>query len=97
MIDCEVIHIDRYENVILNITRQRFDELSAGRAFRLQLMYIEDITELSNNYNDVKEGYKLCRFNSNDYLEVCVNRGKAASLFGFRVNSDHNKVKLFFE
>jgi len=94
---CEVLHIDHYENVVLNITRQQFDALSQGRRFRLQIMQVEEITEISKNYNDVREGNKLCRFNSNNYLEICVNRGNAASLFGFRLNSKHNDIKIFFE
>ena len=97
IIECEVIHIDHYENVVINIIRQRFETLARGRQFRLQFMRVEEINEVSNNYNDVRQGYKLCRFNSNDYLEICINRGKAASLFGLRLGSRNNDVKIFFE
>ena len=96
-IACEVMHIDRYENVILNITKQQFENMGRGRRFRLEIMQVEEITEISNGYNDVREGNKLCRFNSNGYLEICVNRGNAASLFGFRLNSRYNDIKLIFE
>jgi hypothetical protein len=94
---CDVIHIDHYENVVLNITRQQFDQYANGRAFRLQFMGMEEVEEISNSYHDVREGYKLCRFNYNGYLEICINRGKAASLFGLRLDGRHNNIKIVFE
>ena len=97
IIECEVIHIDQYENVVTSITRKQFDKVGRGRQFRLQFMRVEEINEVSTNYNDARTGYKLCRFNSNDYLEICINRGKAASLFGLRLGGRNNEIKLIFE
>jgi S-adenosylmethionine hydrolase len=96
-IDCTIVHIDHYENVVLNITRKQFEERGNGKRFKLQIMEIEEINEISLSYNDVREGTKLCRFNSNGHLEICVNRGNAASLFGLRLNSSRNNIKLVFE
>jgi len=99
--ECQVIHIDRYENVIINITRQQFETVGKGRPFRIQFMRDEEITELSTHYYNVREGEKLCRFNTNNYLEISINRGKAASLFGLRLHKEHhliyNTIKIFFE
>jgi len=97
IVDCEVIHIDRYENVVVNITKQQFESLGKNRQFRLQFMQVEEINEISSNYTDARQGYKLCRFNSNDYLEICINHGRAASLFGLRLNSGNNNIKIVFE
>ena len=97
IIACDVIHIDQYENVVINMTRQQFEDIGKGRQFRLQFMRVEEINEISSNYTDAREGYKLCRFNSNGHLEICINRGKAASLFGLRLGSRNNDIKIFFE
>lgn len=97
IVDCEVIHIDRYENVVINITGPQFEDIGRGRKFRLQFMQVEEINEISSNYTDAREGYKLCRFNSNNYLEICINRGRAASLFGLRLGARNNNIKIFFE
>ncbi len=94
---CEVIHIDHYENVVINITRRQFFDWSGGRHFRLRFKDMEEINEVSDNYHDVREGFKLCRFNSNGYLEICINRGKAASLFGLRLGGKNNNLKITFE
>lgn len=96
-IQCEVVHVDHYENVVLNVTREFFDELRQDRRFRINLMRVEEVTEISKHYNDVKDGYKLCRFNSQGYLEICINRGKAASLLGLRPGGKHNDIKIIFE
>jgi S-adenosylmethionine hydrolase len=96
-IACDVVHIDRYENVVLNVARSLFESARQGRNFRISFMEVEELTELSNYYNDVPPGYKLCRFNSNHHLEICINRGKAASLFGLRLEGKNNRIKIEFE
>lgn len=94
---CDVIHIDHFDNVVINFTRQQLSSLGEGKTFRLQFVGVEEINEISNNYNDVRPGYKLCRFNSSGYLELCINRGKAASLFGLRLGGKFNDIKIFFQ
>ncbi len=95
-ITCDVIHIDRYENVVLNLTRDQFDRTGKGRPFRLEFAQVEEITEISNYYADVRPGQKLCRFNSSGYLEICMNRGNAASLFGLKLGGSRNDIKITF-
>ena len=100
-VECHVIYIDRFENVVINITREQFNEIGNGRPFRIQFMRDEEITELTPYYATVKESEKLCRFNSAGFLEIAINRGKAASLFGFRLHKEHHMIyhtiKIFFE
>lgn len=92
----EALYVDRYENVVINFTKKQFDNLShKGLRFRLQFSGFEEIAELSNHYSDVKDGYKLCRFNSNGYLEICINHGKAASLFGLWPGNQLNDIKIY--
>lgn len=100
-VECHVIYIDRFENVVINITREQFDEIGNGRPFRIQFMRDEEIAELTPYYASVKESEKLCRFNSAGYLEIAINRGRAASLFGFKLHKEHHMIyhtiKIFFE
>jgi hypothetical protein len=97
VISCEAIHIDHYENVVINLTRTQFGLWGANRPFRLSFVGMEEIDTISNSYHDVREGFKLCRFNSTGYLEICVNRGRAASLFGLRLGGKNNDIKITFE
>ena len=82
-IDCNIIHLDRYGNIVLNITRAEFDEKAKSRGFSVVLPGGKKLTEISLHYYDVPEGSLLCRFNSLDRLEIAVNHGSAASLFQF--------------
>lgn len=100
-VECQVIHIDRFGNVVINITREQFTKIGRNRPFRISMVRDEEITEISRNYYDVKPGDKLCRFNAADYLEICINRGNAATLLGLRLHREHhimyNNIKIFFE
>ena len=92
-IECQVIHIDRYENVVINLTRDQFDELRMDRKFRISFMR-DHISQLSESYADVSIGDKLCLFNSAGYMEIAINQGKASSLLGLRL---HNERQLIYQ
>ncbi len=95
--DIEVIHIDEFENVTINFTKEQYELLSQGKEFSLKFTLVEEINDIKQNYSDVKEGYKLCRFNSNGYLEICLNHGRAASLFGLKLGGKSNNIKISFK
>ncbi len=80
-----VIHIDQYENAILNITRALFDKVGRGRPFSLSFKRHDPITRLSHYYNDAPVGESLCIFNS-DNLEIAINMGSASELLGIRID-----------
>ncbi|MBX2907022.1 MAG: SAM-dependent chlorinase/fluorinase [Taibaiella sp.] len=95
--NCEVLYIDYFGNVVTNITRPVFDKPGAVRRFRLLFMKVYELTSLSQSYNEVAPGESLCRFNRHGYMEICVNQGSAASLFGLRMGSRHNEIKIVLE
>ena len=76
-----IIHIDHYENVVVNLTSRLFEKIRDGRAFSLYYKQTEPITRISNNYGDAPVGETLCLFNSAEYLEIAVNMGKASSMY----------------
>ncbi len=99
--ECQVIHIDRFENVVLNLTQQQFDTIGRGRGFYIAYMRGEQIQQLSTHYQHVRNGDVLCRFNSAGYMEIAINHGKAASLLGLRLHKEkdqiYNTIKIVFE
>ncbi len=80
-----VVHIDNFENVIVNIHKDSFEKIGKNRSFSLYFKRHDPITRLSQNYYDVPVGEMLCRFNSADCIEIAINMGKAASLLGLNV------------
>ncbi|HMU47603.1 MAG TPA: SAM-dependent chlorinase/fluorinase [Chitinophagaceae bacterium] len=89
-IEGQIIFIDNFENVIVNITHEQFEEQRKGRSFRIVFKRDEVINHISESYADVNEGEKLALFNSAGYLEIAVNKGNAAGLFGLKGYSERS-------
>jgi S-adenosyl-L-methionine hydrolase (adenosine-forming) len=90
-IEGQIIFIDNFENVIVNITREQFEEQRKGRSFRIVFKRDEVIDRISESYADVTEGEKLAIFNSAGYLEIAINKGNAAGLFGLKGFSEKSR------
>jgi len=80
-----VIHIDNYENAIVNISRELFEQVGCQRPFSLFFKRHDPITKISHHYYEVPVGETLCWFNSADLMEISINMGKASSLLGLQV------------
>jgi len=110
-IEGQIIFIDNFENVIINITKEEFEEQRRGRSFKIVFKRDEIIEKISETYADVSESEKLALFNSANYLEIAINKGNAAGLFGLegyteKVNMQtqymqnrllYQTVKIYFE
>ncbi len=106
----QIINIDRFQNVVINITKEEFDKHRQGRNFKIWFSRSESINVISNNYASVGAGELLAWFNSAGYLELAINKGKLAALFGLQGYADgsrnpdiartqwlYTSVKILFE
>jgi S-adenosylmethionine hydrolase len=101
-IDGRIIFIDRFENVVVNITRKDFEQVGKGRSFTITFKSKDNIRKISDGYPQVSEGSSLAFFNSAGYLEIAVNKGNAAGLFGLQAfshlsNPDFVKARMFYQ
>jgi S-adenosylmethionine hydrolase len=111
-IEGQIIFIDNFENVIVNITQEQFEQQRRGRRFKIVFKRDEIIERISGSYADVPQGEKLVLFNSAGYMEIAINKGNAAGLFGLRGYNDggngqmstivqnrlfYQTVKVYFE
>ena len=110
-IEGQIIFIDNFENVIVNIHKDEFEEQRKGRSFKIVFKRDEVIDKISETYADVNEGEKLALFNSAGYLEIAINKGNAAGLLGLQNFSEkqlqqsqymnsrlfYQTVKVYFE
>ena len=101
-IEGQIIFIDNFENVIVNITHDEFEEHRKGRSFRIVFKRDEVIERISESYADVGEGEKLALFNSAGYLEIAIQKGNAAGLFGLQGFSEQSQnqylqSRLFYQ
>ena len=108
----QIIYIDNFENVIVNITREDFETHRRGRSFKIVFKRDEVIEKICDSYADVNDGEKLAMFNAAGYLEIAMNKGNAAGLFGLQGFNEQQQsaqqqffskqlfyqtVKVFFE
>jgi S-adenosylmethionine hydrolase len=98
-IEGQIIFIDRFENVVANIPKSLFEEQRNGRPFSIVFKRDEVIDTISETYADVPPGQKLALFNAADYLEIAVNRGNAAGLFGLQGYADNQYLsnRVFYQ
>jgi len=87
-----VIHVDKFGNVIVNITADIFQKSGKGNAFTIYFKNSQYfIEQISDYYSDVPTGEKLAMFNDNGFLEIAINKGTvgsgggASSLLGLNV------------
>ena len=74
------IHIDHFENVVVNLREELFEKVRNNRRFALFYQPNDPITFLSKDYGDVAVGDALAFFNSSGYLEIALNMDKASSM-----------------
>lgn len=81
-----IIHVDKMENVITNISQEIFVKQQQGRPYEIYFKHNDPITQISNSYADVPVGEVLCMFNDSKMLEIAINMGKASTMHGLFLN-----------
>ena len=93
----QILLIDHFENIVVNITREQFEQQRKGRRFTIQFRHNEKISSISETYADVQEGEKLALFNAAGYLEISINKGNAAGLLGLQGFSEQSQNRLLYQ
>jgi S-adenosylmethionine hydrolase len=110
-IEGQILFIDNFGNAIINITKEVFEKERRERNYKIVCKRNEILTSLSTNYSYVNEGNFLAWFNAAGYLELAINKGNAAELFGLenfnvKMHSEgkgiqnkwfYQTVRIFFE
>ncbi len=79
-----ITHIDKFDNIVLNVHREYFEFIRKDRRFEIYFKYFDPATSINKSYSAVPVGEVVCLFNSSNYLEIAINMGKAASLLDLR-------------
>lgn len=90
-----VMHIDSYDNLITNISKEMFEAVGKGRDFVIKVKGdLYTIDEISECYDDVDTLDPVALFGSHGYLEIALNHAKMASLWGIELRST---IQVVFE
>jgi len=93
MISGHVIRVDNYGNLLTNIPRDAFENISKGRSYTIQFGG-EKVKRVQASYNQVDQGECFLLFNSLGLLEIGIYKGNASQLLGMGYDSP---VSITFE
>jgi S-adenosylmethionine hydrolase len=79
----EITRVDRFGNLITNVTEEILTGFLQGNASLIQVGNLK-IQGMQSCYEDVPEGAPLALLGSGGCLEISVNRGRAVELLGGR-------------
>lgn len=79
-----VQHVDRYGNVVTNITKELFESQIDDSEFVIETR-AEKFYKIKPSYFSVSPGTKLATFNSAGFLQISINHGNASDLFGLSI------------
>lgn len=91
-LECQVIHVDHYGNVVININEEDFETYRKGRDFQIDFSRNVSIHKISKDYSDVQIGEKLCLFNHGGFLELAIRDDSAAQLFDLSVFKEQQLI-----
>ena len=81
-----VIHVDRYGNLITDITADSVETIAHGRTFTIHFGR-ETVGRIFSTYNQVDDGDCCCIYNSQGQLCIGINKGHAAEFLGLGFDS----------
>jgi len=82
-----VIYIDKFGNLITDITRELFETVVSERQFAIKVAQVK-LDRLSHSYADIPAGHPLAIFDSFGNLEIAVNRANASKVLGIHAGDD---------
>lgn len=85
-IRASVIHIDRYENAVINVTKEMFYNYVQDKAFTITYRSSRAV-KISKHYAEVEPGDIVCIFNDAGLLEMAISNGQATQLLGLEYGS----------
>lgn len=87
----EVIHIDRFGNIITNFGEKELKLLNIKGVVNVKLKNIRLRSKFCRAYGEVKPQEPLALVGSHNFLEISINQGNAAKNFGTKIG---DKVTL---
>lgn len=73
-----ILHIDHYNNAVINIQKSQFEQIRAERKFKIYYKQTDPIKKISKHFGEVPVGEVLALFNSTGYLVIAMNMNRAS-------------------
>ena len=89
----QVIYVDKYGNIFLNIKDYEFNKIRNKRGFKV-MVGLKALENISLSYADVGIGEPLLTISSSGYLQLALREGSFSSLLGVKMG---DSVKITFD
>ncbi|MEM3704026.1 MAG: SAM-dependent chlorinase/fluorinase, partial [Candidatus Bathyarchaeia archaeon] len=80
----EIIHVNGFGNIVTNFTTEELESLRTRESLNIKIGETTLKLKLCKAYAEVKAKKPLAIIGSHDFLEISVNRGSAAEMFGVK-------------
>jgi len=96
MIRAIVLHVDRFGNLVTNVTQPALENLmqKLGKSKIRGAGKAAPAAELRETYGEAPEGSSFLLFNSSGYLEIAANKARAADALGLGTG-DQAELELY--
>lgn len=86
----EIIHIDKFGNIITNISQEIFQRINKNekKVIQIQVNKFRSEIKLCTSYNEVEIGEFLGIFGSSNFLEIARNQENAADALKIQINDE---------
>jgi S-adenosylmethionine hydrolase len=84
MVVGEVIHVDGFGNIVTNLSRTHLRRVRFGQMMEVELKGERLRFRFCRTYGEVEMKKSLALIGSHGFLEISVNQGNAAEVFGVR-------------
>ncbi|MGQ4808822.1 Adenosyl-chloride synthase [Candidatus Entotheonellaceae bacterium PAL068K] len=81
----EVQHIDRFGNIVSNITPDFLAAVTSGQQLQISLAGATHLLPFCHTYGETPQDTLLCLLNSDAVFEIAVSHGNASSRLGVQV------------
>lgn len=91
----EIIYIDRFGNLVTNITKDAFNDFIGKRNFAIEFKGVL-LDKISGSYLEADRNSALAIWDSFSHLEIAINQGNAEEFFSAKIGSKVFVKKLSF-
>jgi S-adenosylmethionine hydrolase len=91
--EAKVISIDRFGNIITDLSISAYDAQSAKKIKNI-IINEHEIKTIKKTYSDVKTGEILALWGSAGFLEISINKGNAADFLNCKLGDNNINIKF---
>lgn len=94
-IECMVIFIDTYGNIVTNLKKEEFEKYSQGRNYEITLTRTETIYKIYDSFSSAGKGQIIAYYNEFGFMQISMRNkepGHSSSVLGLIVYENNSYI-----